>query len=366
MKVLHISGARGWGGNEQQLILNINELNILGTQNFIFGINNSDLHKAASENEINFISSKAKKLSKLSNISQLKNILKEKDIDVIHLHTSDSLTLFYLFSLFNKVTQKVIFSKKGIGSSSSFLSKLKYNSSKINHIICVSEAVKTDFSKILSPKNKSKLAVVYDCISTKDIDVDANFISEFTNKYDIKPTDFIIGSIANHTKAKDIPTLISAINILVTKYNVSNFKLVQVGEFSKLTPEFQAQIAALNLSNHIILTNKISNAKMLNIIFDVFVVSSSREGGPSSALESMLMQTLIVTTNVGIMPEIIKNNVNGFICEAGDPNQLAKSLFDAYTSEKINLQSISLHNYELVKANFNSNKIANQLLNFYK
>lgn len=94
MKILHISGARVWGGNEQQLILNVNELNKLKTENYIFGINNSPLHLAANKNNIKFIPSFSKKISKISNISQLKKIINEYKIDVIHLHTSDSLTLF--------------------------------------------------------------------------------------------------------------------------------------------------------------------------------------------------------------------------------------------------------------------------------
>ena len=54
MKILHVSGARVWGGNEQQLILNINELNKLESENYIFGINNSPLSIVANENNINF------------------------------------------------------------------------------------------------------------------------------------------------------------------------------------------------------------------------------------------------------------------------------------------------------------------------
>ena len=74
MKILHVSGARVWGGNEQQLILNINELNKLESENYIFGINNSPLSIVANENNINFIPSTAKKISKFSNVSQLKKI----------------------------------------------------------------------------------------------------------------------------------------------------------------------------------------------------------------------------------------------------------------------------------------------------
>ena len=46
MTILHISGARGWGGNEQQMIYCIPELEKLGCENIVFGFENSKLEKA--------------------------------------------------------------------------------------------------------------------------------------------------------------------------------------------------------------------------------------------------------------------------------------------------------------------------------
>ena len=364
MKILHVSGARVWGGNEQQLILNINELNKLESENYIFGINNSPLSIVANENNINFIPSTAKKISKFSNVSQLKKIISEYKIDVIHFHTSDSLTLFYMFNLTNKITQKIIYSKKAVRGSGSFFSKFKYNLKRIDHIICVSEKVKYDLKNILNPSSQKKLTVVYDCVSLSSEKNNFDFDS-FKAKYNINPTTFLIGSIANHTTAKDLPNLINAIYILKNEYNVSNFKLIQVGHFSKLTPEIEDLIEKLDLKNEIILTGKIENAMSLNKIFDIFVISSTREGGPTAALEAMLMKTTIVTTDVGIMSEIINNKENGFICKTDNHHELAKSLYEASICDKNKIDLIKEYNYKLVTENFNSKKISKQILEIY-
>jgi glycosyltransferase involved in cell wall biosynthesis len=363
MKILHISGARVWGGNEQQLILNIKGLNNHKTENYIFGINNSPLHLSANENNINFIPSVSKKISKFSNIKQLKQILKTNKFDVIHLHTSDSLTLFYFYNLVQNVTQKIIYSKKAVRGSGSILSKFKYNLKRIDHIICVSEKVKDDLSKILTSDNRKKLKVIHDCVEIYSKLNHVN-LDDIRKKYNLSSELFLIGSIANHTGAKDIPNLINSIHILKNKYKLKNFKLIQIGSFSKLTPKIKTLIDSLDLNNDIILTGKIDNAMSLNSLFNIFVISSTREGGPTAALEAMLMKTTIVTTNVGIMSEIIDKE-NGFICPPNSADDLAESIFQSFTAKNEKIEKIKEFNYNLVSQNFNPSKIAVQLLGLY-
>ena len=54
MKILHISGAKGWGGNEQQIIYILPKLNALGVQNIVCGLKNSVLEKECEKNNISF------------------------------------------------------------------------------------------------------------------------------------------------------------------------------------------------------------------------------------------------------------------------------------------------------------------------
>lgn len=365
MNILHISGARSWGGNEQQLILNINELNKMGTNNFIYGINNSLLYFDAIQNKINFISTSSKKINNISNLKELNEIIIRNNVDVLHLHTSDSLTLFYIYSLFYKFKGKVVFSKKGIGVTSSFLSKLKYNSKKIDHIICVSEVVKDNFCKILNKNARKKIKVIYDCVSIENVTMTEMEVKQFKEENYISETDFIIGSIANHTEAKDLFTLFKAMNILKNKYNLSDLKVLQIGEFSNLTSEYKNLINDLGIENQIIFTGQISDAKKFNSIFDLFVVSSKREGGPSSALEAMFLKTPVISTDVGIMSEIIKNNVNGFICEIENPEALANIIYQYFSNQESIQNNIIAHNSELIQNHFLAPIIAEKIFTVY-
>lgn len=55
MKVLHISGEKEWGGNEQKLIYCIPALNSLGVENIVFGIKDIVLEKLCLSHDISFI-----------------------------------------------------------------------------------------------------------------------------------------------------------------------------------------------------------------------------------------------------------------------------------------------------------------------
>lgn len=59
---------------------------------------------------------------------------------------------------------------------------------------------------------------------------------------------------------------------------------------------------------------------------DAFALPSYNEGLPMSVLEAMSYQKPVVTTNVGGIPELLKNGVNGIMIEAGNQKALTEAL----------------------------------------
>jgi glycosyltransferase involved in cell wall biosynthesis len=59
---------------------------------------------------------------------------------------------------------------------------------------------------------------------------------------------------------------------------------------------------------------------------DIFVMSSLLEGQPLSVVEAMSYGCPIVTTSVGGIPELIKDGVNGLLCQSKDPECLARNI----------------------------------------
>lgn len=324
MKILHISGAKGWGGNEQQIIYMIPHLKDLDVDNIVFGIKNSVLEGVCCVNNIKFVGTKTKKLNKFKNYWHLADIIKKNKPDIIHLHTSDSLMFFLFFNFIFKFKVKSIFSKKGMGASSTFLSKLKYNSNQLDSIICVSRMVRNFFAKSLSPKNRAKIVVVNDCVSLDVLNYSATV--DIRKLYNIPRSKFIVGNIANHTNAKDLFTLIDVLYELKYSFNRDDIVFIQIGEYSKITDELKQYAIDRKVLKNIVFMGEVKKASSLNTQFDVFLLTSQREGGPTSLLEAMLLEVPVVSTNVGIVSDILIDGENGFVTDIKDSKSLAKKI----------------------------------------
>ncbi len=358
LKILHISGARSWGGNEQQLIDLVNELKGQDIENLVFGADNSTLAKECKKNQIHFIPAKKNKLNKFVNYKYLKQITKELKPDVLHLHTSDSLTTFVISDLIYKIKIPTVFSKKGMGRSSSILSKFKYNYKNVSAIICVSEKVKKEFSEILMKKNRSKLKVIYDGISIHRMKTANNLL--------IKDSEFKLINIGNHVRAKDLPTLIKMMNVLVNELGEKQVQLIQIGEFKdEITEELRQLIIDFKLENHVKLAGFVEDASSFLSQFDLFVMSSEREGFPLTIYEAFYKKIPVVSTKAGGIPEIIKDNKNGFLTEVGDFKNLAIKIKELL-HDKNKQELFKELNYNLFINNYSSQQCALNTNNLYK
>ena len=74
---------------------------------------------------------------------------------------------------------------------------------------------------------------------------------------------------------------------------------------------------------HIFFENYLDIVECYNVL-DLYLITSRVEGGPQAVLEGMATGVPIVTTKVGMVPEIIKNKINGFITEIEDVDNLYK------------------------------------------
>lgn len=363
MRILHISGATGWGGNEQQLVSIISELNKIGLENIVFGVDQSILQQECIVKGIAFRICKSNKLNRFANYFYLKKVVSELKPDLIHLHTSDSITVFTISDFLRNLKIKAVFSKKGMGISSSFFSKLKYNYKNVVKTICVSKSVEVNFSKILNASGKKKTTVIHDCIPlsiTNEIES-----LNLREAYNIPENWKVIGNIANHSLAKDLETLINTVDVLVKKHKRTDFVVLQIGTFSKLTPKLVDMIKEKKLEKNIILTNSIKNAYTLNKQFDLFLMTSEREGGPTSVLEAMLFGVPVVSTNVGVISELIVNGENGFIAEPKDAVSLAGKLHLLLNNTELKMQ-FSEKSKSIVEREFNAEHIAMLTYKTYK
>ena len=129
-----------------------------------------------------------------------------------------------------------------------------------------------------------------------------------------------IGTIAELHQNKDLPTLIRAVAGLE---NHSPLIIVGDGEEKETLEKL---VAELDISHKIVFTGFVANAAALATAFDIFCLSSTKEGLPYTLLEAGLSGCALVGTNVGGIPDIIENKKNGLLVPPKNPNAMRDAI----------------------------------------
>jgi glycosyltransferase involved in cell wall biosynthesis len=141
----------------------------------------------------------------------------------------------------------------------------------------------------------------------------------------------ILLNIARLTRQKQQIDLIKMLHIL-HKNGYKNVYLKIVGKRDEnIFNELNQKIKEYNLLNFVEFQSPVNHGADLWKIFDnadIFVFSSIWEGTPKVLLEAMARSLPIVSTNVGGIPSVIKDNYNGKLCNKENPECLAQKVQD--------------------------------------
>lgn len=365
IRVLHLSGSKHhWSGNEQQLADLMESFPESSVENFVFCYEGSAIESHCKKHVIHCFPQRVRSQWSPKLAAALKQCIRANNIDVLHGHTSNFLSMYMVARRLYRVSQPFVFSRKGHTKPANFFRKLKYNDRGIGGYICVSEAIKEDFKQQIKPYNYSKLHVIYDGINLKRANPQPR--ESLRDRYGITQR-YLIGNIANHVEDKDLPTLIRAMGHLKHNLGRSDIHLVQMGGFWDVTPQLEQMIRDLDLSDVVTLMDKVPQASNYLPQLNAFVMSSQKEGLPLTIYEAFYNKIPVVTTAAGGIAEVVKEGVTGLITEIGDYKGLADRinllLSDEYSEQKVRITEQA---YALLIGGFTSQHCAAKTLALYK
>ena len=111
--------------------------------------------------------------------------------------------------------------------------------------------------------------------------------------------------------------------------NFPNIKLVLVGD-GPLYPKILTFIEANQLSKNISIIQWVDRTENIADIYrrsKILICASTAEGGPRVPLEAMVCGTAIISTPVGVMPEFIDHDINGFLYDWDDESLIKHTLY---------------------------------------
>lgn len=147
-------------------------------------------------------------------------------------------------------------------------------------------------------------------------------------------TNFIL-SIARLEKDKGIQNIIAVLpNILK---ELPNTRLMIIGDGS-YAPELKKQVKRLNLENNVIFTGMLPFESLPDYFnaCDLFVNPTIRQNGYDlTILEAMACEKPVVVSNIGSVPTVIEDGVDGLLVPTGDIKKLAEAVIKVLTDKEL-------------------------------
>lgn len=178
-------------------------------------------------------------------------------------------------------------------------------------------------------------------------------IDIFLAKTDIKFEKFVL-FVGNLQKIKGINILLESF-ALISK-ELPDFSVILVGggpESSKL----KSQTLNLKLQDKIEFKGALSLKEVRDIMKDCYclVLPSFTEGLGRVLMEAMALAKPVVASNVGGIPDLVKDGQNGFLFEVGNVEQLAEKLRILLKDKNLAVQ-MGQRGRELVQNKFSNEK----------
>ncbi len=192
-----------------------------------------------------------------------------------------------------------------------------------------------------------------------------NGIDNLVNQNDVE--DFKKGFGGNRTITaacrlvpwKGLQYLIEALS-----YVDNDVKLSIAGN-GPFEPQLRSIAKKFNLENRVKFAGKIEHTKIQSYIraSDVYVLPSLYEPFPVALLDCFVSGTPLVSTNVGGIPEIVKNG-SGLLANPGDPKDLAEKINIALSDKSVRATMIESQKKEVEKYLWKN--LANKYIEVYE
>jgi glycosyltransferase involved in cell wall biosynthesis len=358
MKILHVSTPLTWRGGEQQLAYLIEELREKDIEQVVLCADGSAVMKYCQANNIPYHTFNRKK-RQIVCAKMINEICEHDGISLIHTHDSHAHTAAVISSIFHGTYTPIIVSRRTIFPiGTNWLSRLKYNHSSVDRIVCVSETIREQASK--SILEKRKLVTVH-----SGIDLER---SKTINDFSIRLSDCgenllhpFIGNISAISEEKDLFTFVNTAESYFNNGKQGTFFIVGDGSYRT---QIENYIEEKGLKGKVILTGFQNNIMGIIKQFDCFLFTSHTEGLGTSLLDAMSCHIPVVATKTGGIPEIVINGYNGLLAPIKNAQALADCLIKI-TENPVLRRRLTYRASEHIY-NFTKQKMALQTLSIYQ
>jgi glycosyltransferase involved in cell wall biosynthesis len=261
-------------------------------------------------------------------LRSIRDIILKHDINLIHAHDYKSDLFAYLVGLRLRRRRMALLSTAHAWVMLGLRGRLYRRLDlllmrRFTHLIAVSQATKDEMTTAGVPA--AMVSVIHNAIET-DIWSPTSVSTNLRKELGLGNAFPIIGYVGRIMPEKDLDTWLHAAALVAKKFPDAAFVLVGEGRDGRTLQYLRDLATSLGISKRVIFPGYQENLPPFYHSFDIFFMSSRREGLPNSILEAMALGLPVVTTDVAGTKELVINGETGFVLAQQNVYGLAQAL----------------------------------------
>ncbi|MBO4878547.1 MAG: glycosyltransferase family 4 protein [Ruminococcus sp.] len=285
-------------------------------------------------------------------VVKLRRIIKKYSPDIVYLHSSKAGAVGRIADL--GIKNYCIYNAHGWAFNMKCGKKKQFIYAAIEKLLapfCDKIIAISEFEKqsALNHKicSKDKIKVIYNGVTSS---CDNSHDSSLAG---IVPDDaYVVGFVGRISKQKAPDVFIKSAAIIKKKIKNAFFIIVGDGEDRE---KLESLISNLGLSGSVLITGWIDNPEIYIKRFDIAMLLSRWEGFGLVLPEYMLAKKPIIATKADAIPELVHNDVNGYLVDIDDYSSAAKYAIMLHNDKQL-ASRLASAGYDIAMSDFTSER----------
>ncbi|MCM3013164.1 N-acetyl-alpha-D-glucosaminyl L-malate synthase BshA [Bacillus subtilis] len=294
--------------------------------------------------------------------SKIAEVAERENLDIIHAHYAlPHAVCAYLAKQMLKRNIGIVTTLHGtditvLGYDPSLKDLIRFAIESSDRVTAVSSALAAETYDLIKPEKK--IETIYNFIDER-VYLKKN-TAAIKEKHGILPDEKVVIHVSNFRKVKRVQDVIRVFRNIAGK---TKAKLLLVGDGPEKSTACEL-IRKYGLEDQVLMLGNQDRVEELYSISDLKLLLSEKESFGLVLLEAMACGVPCIGTNIGGIPEVIKNNVSGFLVDVGDVGAATARAMSILEDEQLS-NRFTKAAIEMLENEFSSQKIVSQYEQIY-
>ncbi|SDX72339.1 N-acetyl-alpha-D-glucosaminyl L-malate synthase BshA [Salimicrobium album] len=296
--------------------------------------------------------------------NKMAEVAKREELDLLHVHYAmpHAVCAILAKQMCSELDLKVITTLHGtditvLGIDDNLKQLIKFGIEKSDAVTAVSNSLVDQTRRMLD--TEKDMHVVHNFVDEREYQhVDSRNLKQ---QFNIGEDEKVVIHVSNFRKVKRVEDVVRSFHLIQQEVTA---KLVLVGDGPEFNKVYNL-VEQLGIEEKVLFVGKQERVQELLSIADVKLLLSEKESFGLVLLEAMACGVPCIGTNIGGIPEVIDDGVDGYIVEVQDIEQVKEKALRILKDAQLS-RSFSENAVRAVSEKFSAEKIVKQYEKLYE